>query len=124
MGLRARRFGIAALDGLGGPSYRFPQIVTALSIVRGDSAVEFRVIGDPGKQAPHANSMDRRTGGNGSTPRMEPARDPVQGSAQRDSVLLGEGLAGDPAHAALSSTAAVRTRIAFILSSLLKSAGS
>ena len=33
MGLRARRFGIAALDGLGGPSYRFPQIVTALSIV-------------------------------------------------------------------------------------------
>ena len=32
MGLRARRFGIAALDGLGGPSYRFPQIVTALSI--------------------------------------------------------------------------------------------
>ena len=70
------------------------------ALVRGDSAVEFRVIGDPGKQAPHANSMDRRSGGNGSTPRMEPEREPVRGSAQRDSVLLSEGLAGDPAHAA------------------------
>ena len=61
----------------------------------GDSAVEFRVIGDPGKQAPYANSMDRRTRSNGSTPRMEPGRDPVRGSAQRDSVLPSEGLAGD-----------------------------
>jgi hypothetical protein len=29
------------------------------ALVRADSAVKFRVIGDPGKQAPHANSMDR-----------------------------------------------------------------
>ena len=48
MGLRARRFGIAALDGLGGPSYRFPQIVTALSIaayllrVRGTTSAQVR----------------------------------------------------------------------------------
>jgi len=70
------------------------------ALVRGDSAVEFRVIGDPVKQAPHANLMDGRMGSNGSTPRMEPRRGPVRGSAQRDNVLLSEGLAGDSAHAA------------------------
>ena len=30
--------------------------------VQGDSTLAFRVIGVPGKQVPHANSMDRRTG--------------------------------------------------------------
>ena len=39
-------------------------------------------------------------GSNGSASRMERAREPVRGSAQRDSLLLSEGLAGDPAHAA------------------------
>ena len=32
MGLRARRGMLSQSDGRGGPSYRFPQIVTALSI--------------------------------------------------------------------------------------------
>lgn len=40
------------------------------------------------------------TGSNGSTPRMEPGREPLRGSAQRDNVLISEELAGDPAHAA------------------------
>jgi arylsulfatase A-like enzyme len=47
------------------------------ALVQAVLGVEFRVIGDPGKQALHANSMDRRTGSNGSTPRKEPGRDPV-----------------------------------------------
>ena len=84
-------------DGIAGLTFD-----TDLGLVRGDSAVEFRVIGDPVKQAPHANLMDGRTGSNGSTPRIEPRRGPVRGSAQRDrdNVLLSERLAGDPAHAA------------------------
>ncbi len=35
------------------------------TLVQGDSAVKFRVIGAPGEQASHANSMDPRTGGDG-----------------------------------------------------------
>ena len=59
--------------------------------VRRNSVAEFRVIGDLGEQAPHANSMDRHTGSKGSTPRMNSGREPVWGSAQRDSVLFRGG---------------------------------
>jgi hypothetical protein len=75
------------------------------ALVRRISVVDFRVIGDAGKQAPHANSMDRRTGSSGSTLGMEPGREPVRGAAQRDSVLLSKGLARDPVHAARRMTA-------------------
>jgi len=74
-------------------------------MVRRISVVEFRVIGDAGKQALHANSMDRRREGNGSALGMEGRREPLRGAAQRDSVLLSKGLAQDPAHAARRMTA-------------------
>jgi len=41
------------------------------ALVRPNSAVDFWVTDDCGNQAPHANSMDRRTGSNGFTPRIE-----------------------------------------------------
>ena len=43
MALRGRREPPSQSDGLGGPSYRFPQIVTALSIVGHDD----RIVADP-----------------------------------------------------------------------------
>ena len=90
------------------------------ALVRGDSVVEFRVISDPGKQGPHANSMDRRTGGNGSMPRMEPEkRASARTGAQRDTELLREGQAGDPAHAARRTAATGRClRLCWLLTSI------
>jgi len=90
---------------LGLPRQAIRGIYAAGALVRRNSVVEFQVISGPGEPAPHANSMDRRTGSTGSTLGMEPGREPVRGAAQRDSVLLSKGLAQDPAHAARRMTA-------------------
>ena len=46
--------------------------ILVCALVQGDSAVAFRVIGAPGKQVPHANSMDRRTGAMAPRPGWSP----------------------------------------------------
>ena len=54
------------------------------ALVQADSADEFQVIGAPGKQALHANSIDRRMGSNSSTLRMEPGKKPGRLPAEGD----------------------------------------